>query len=226
MVKPMSSVPHVSHSSRFSLKDALLVSGLMACSVLMKLAPYLLQSSGWEIDEADAYSYLWNFSPMLPLVLVLGSRYSMKTAAVLAGFTWLLGDLGIWAVTERFDWAFYDGSAIIYLCVFLVAVTGYLGSRLRPRTSLPLRIQTNIMSGLVGAILFFLVSNFFVWVNTGVTPYPHTLGGLIECYAMAIPFHRNDFFSMLIFVPLFTAILAPSAVEEVENIHAASVEKS
>ncbi|MGA8111261.1 MAG: DUF6580 family putative transport protein [Acidobacteriaceae bacterium] len=40
---------------------------------------------------------------------------------------------------------------------------------------------------------FFLISNYAVWI--GSLMYPHTLAGLTACYAVALPFYRNDLLS-------------------------------
>jgi hypothetical protein len=48
---------------------------------------------------------------------------------------------------------------------------------------------------LLGPTSFFLISNYAVWVVSNRDPlgmYPHTLSGLMACYAAAIPFYRND----------------------------------
>ncbi len=39
-------------------------------------------------------------------------------------------------------------------------------------------------SVLISSLIFFIVSNFGVWVLS----YPHTIEGLIACYTLAIPF--------------------------------------
>jgi len=46
---------------------------------------------------------------------------------------------------------------------------------------------------LLGPSSFFVVSNYAVWVASGM--YPHTSGGLLTCYAMGLPFYRNDVIS-------------------------------
>lgn len=53
----------------------------------------------------------------------------------------------------------------------------------------------------VGSLLFFFVSNFGVWLAGGL--YPPTLGGLIDCYMMGIPFYKNTLFGDLFFVASF-----------------------
>lgn len=40
---------------------------------------------------------------------------------------------------------------------------------------------------------FFLISNYAVWI--GSVMYPHTMAGLGACYAVALPFYRNDLLS-------------------------------
>ena len=57
--------------------------------------------------------------------------------------------------------------------------------------------------GFAGSLIFFIISNFGVWVlgNPGVLdiPYERNLNGLIECYILAIPFFGNTFLSTVIF---------------------------
>ncbi len=55
-----------------------------------------------------------------------------------------------------------------------------------------------------GAVLastsFFVVSNYAVWVGSAM--YPHTLAGLMTCFAAGLPFYRNDVASTLAFSAL------------------------
>ena len=41
----------------------------------------------------------------------------------------------------------------------------------------------------LGAVLFFLVSNFGVWLTQEL--YPHSAAGLAACYVAALPFFTN-----------------------------------
>lgn len=193
------------------LNQALVVVTLIAFAVLMKLMPYLLPVWGYQINEADVASYLWHFSPMLPLTLVLGSRYSAKTGALLALLLWFASDLGFLAVTGRFDWVFYAGTPFHYLSILVVAMIGFAGTWLQSHGKLKQTHSiglTNLFSGMFAAFAFFVVSNFFVWVGGA---YPMTFGGLLECYTLALPFHRNDFLSMAIYVPASTWLLFPQS---------------
>lgn len=76
--------------------------------------------------------------------------------------------------------------ATVYGCIGAVAG---LGVWALARVSV-LRVAT---TGLAGALLFFVVTNFAVWV--GGSLYPHTLSGLLECYVAALPFFRNTLLS-------------------------------
>jgi len=54
------------------------------------------------------------------------------------------------------------------------------------------------------AALFFVVTNFGVWVSTSL--YPHTIEGLSLCFVAAIPFFGNTLSSQMIFgIVLFAA---------------------
>ncbi|MFZ0302428.1 MAG: DUF6580 family putative transport protein [Terracidiphilus sp.] len=57
-----------------------------------------------------------------------------------------------------------------------------------------LRAKTSVVRVAAGAILgptaFFVISNYAVWL--GSVFYPHTMSGLMTCYAAAIPFYGND----------------------------------
>ena len=48
------------------------------------------------------------------------------------------------------------------------------------------KVKNVALGGLCGATLFFIVTNFMVWLGGG---YTYTFGGLITCYTVAIPFY-------------------------------------
>ncbi len=59
-----------------------------------------------------------------------------------------------------------------------------------------------IVVTLGGSLAFFLITNF-AWWPFYTTLYPHTIGGLIQSYTMALPFYKNSLISDL----SFTAVL-------------------
>ena len=53
-----------------------------------------------------------------------------------------------------------------------------------------------VASSLINSVLFFVVSNFAVWVD-GIL-YPRTMEGLAQCYFMAVPFFHYQVLGDLI----------------------------
>lgn len=66
-----------------------------------------------------------------------------------------------------------------------VAVIVLLGRVALKRRS-PLRIG---LTAVAGSVVFYLVTNFGVWLQLGT--YPHTPAGLLACYVAAIPYFQN-----------------------------------
>lgn len=54
-----------------------------------------------------------------------------------------------------------------------------------------------ILGVLVGAIIFFILTNFGVWMVSGY--YEISLAGLISCYVLAIPFFSNTILATIFF---------------------------
>ena len=57
-------------------------------------------------------------------------------------------------------------------------------------------ITTRISGSLLGALLFYLITNFGVW---SLGSYGYTLEGFIACYTLAIPFFAYSLISTFIF---------------------------
>ena len=73
-----------------------------------------------------------------------------------------------------------------------------LGRVLRRRRT-PLRI---VSAALAGSVLFFLLTNFGVWLRGAL--YPANWEGLVTCYIAAVPFFRNTilgdaFYTLVLF---------------------------
>ena len=61
-----------------------------------------------------------------------------------------------------------------------------------------------ILGALIGAFLFYLITNFGVWT---LGTYSYSLEGLIACYTLALPFFGNTIVSTLIFSSLIEIVL-------------------
>lgn len=84
----------------------------------------------------------------------------------------------------------------IYAAFGLVMLLGWL--LLRAQIS-PLRV---VSASLIASAVFFLVTNFSVWMESGM--YPKTGAGLMTCFVAGLPFLKNTvmgdlFFSAVLF---------------------------
>jgi hypothetical protein len=70
---------------------------------------------------------------------------------------------------------------------------------------------------MASGMVFFIVSNFGVWVTSGM--YAHTLDGLLECYVMALPFFRTSLMADLFYSAVLFGLYA-AAVHAVRVRHA------
>jgi hypothetical protein len=72
-----------------------------------------------------------------------------------------------------------------YVCFALPALAGVLLARAHFRW--PVWLAASAAPSLV----FFIVTNFAVWITASEAGYSRDLAGLAECYTLAIPFYRN-----------------------------------
>lgn len=116
----------------------------------------------------------WNFTPVGAMALFAGATLKDRRLAFLFPLLALfVGDIFI---------GFHKLIPIVYAS-FLINVA--IGLWLRDRRTVS-RIS---LATLLGAIQFFLVTNFAVWQF--LSGYPHTATGLLACYIAGVPFFWN-----------------------------------
>ncbi len=64
-------------------------------------------------------------------------------------------------------------------------------------------IISRISGALIGACLFFIITNFGVW---SIGDYGYTINGLLTCYTLAIPFFGYSLISTFIFSSVIETI--------------------
>lgn len=117
-----------------------------------------------------------NFTPIAALALVGGTYLDRRYGFVLPLFALLVSDYFL---------GFHDLMIYVYGSFLIVGLLGvWVGQR---KTSLRM-----VSATLTGSVIFFVVTNFGVWLSGMGIVYPMTFEGLIECYTMAIPFFRNS----------------------------------
>ncbi len=111
--------------------------------------------------------------------------------------------LTVYAYHYSFQWQSYVPTWIWYASAIV------LGQILLHARASFVRVAS---ATLLGPTSFFVISNYAVWAES--TMYPHTLGGLMTCFAAGIPFYRNDVTSTAIVLGLAFGI--PALVRRIQ----------
>ena len=126
-----------------------------------------------------------NFTPVLSMAF-LGGMY-------LKGRQTVLVPLALMVISDfiiGFHYMmFFTWGSIVFISV--------LGLWLKERKSFAIVSGASFAS----AVIFFMVTNFGAWL----TLYPHTMGGLRQCYILAIPFFRSTLVSSVAYSLVFYA---------------------
>ena len=191
------------------------LAALCVFTVIVRLIPYGLRAAGINV-EPDSLWYVWNFSPLTAVVLFSGACASPKGLVPLWSLLpLLLTDLGIWAFTGRFDWAFGSHQAPVYLCYLAIALAGMVWVGQRPGW------LRGVPTAVLSEVAFFLITNFTHWYFENHGMYPYTLAGLGACYTMALPFFGRSLVSTALFSGL---LFSPMGLAQA-GVTAASNEK-
>ena len=126
------------------------------------------------------FGFSMNFAPITAIALFSGAYFCSAWAIFLVPIASVfLGDhLVNFIYTGSFN-PLYPGWYWQYVSYLLIALGGIL---LKNRVS-PLNV---VGASLSSSMLFFLISNFGVWVSGGL--YPLTVSGLATCFVLAVPF--------------------------------------
>lgn len=120
-----------------------------------------------------------NFTPVTAIALFGGVYLTRKHAILLPLVLMMLSDF----VIGMHNTMFFTWGSFILIALMGLWVRGHKN---------PTTIAT---SSVLSAILFFVITNFGVWLAGSL--YPPTLTGLSDCFIAAIPFFRNTLFSSL-----------------------------
>ncbi|MDR1406736.1 MAG: hypothetical protein LBJ23_01660 [Tannerella sp.] len=132
-----------------------------------------------------------NFSPVGSIALLGAAYYGRRYWAYLIPLAAMfLSDVALNNVVYRaffgggFTWL-YSGALFTYGAMLLIVLMGAF-------TLKKISIPRLVASALGASVVFYLVSNFGVWVSTGMYGlYPRTFAGLMECYVAGLPFLQN-----------------------------------
>ena len=154
-------------SESMNKKSILIVTGFIVFAALTRLLPHA-----------------YNFTP-LGAIALFGAAYfpKKKWALIIPILAFWISDL----LLNNFIYSeYYDGVTLltsgmlyIYGSIAMIVILGYY--------ILTKITVGRVLGGALGAaIIFFIVSNFGVWISGSM--YPMTFEGLLACYTAAIPF--------------------------------------
>jgi hypothetical protein len=130
-----------------------------------------------------------NFVPIGALALFFGARFPKKLSIPIVIVAMVASD---WII------GFYDWRLMVVV-YGAFAFDGFVGAWIGRKFS-----WMNFFLGAAsGSLFFYFSTNFGVWI---LSPwYPHTLAGLMACYAAGLPFLRNTFLGDMVFGATFFA---------------------
>lgn len=145
----------------------------------------------------------WGFAPQIAMALFAGSICKDKRYAFLFPILSMLISDALYQVLYSQGLTpikgFYSGQWLNYLLIASVTVIGFFMNKNK--------VSHIVAGSLAGAVFYFMVSNFMVWIGGGLDinnlAYPRSAEGLLACYAAAIPFFKWSVLSTLIFNGVF-----------------------
>jgi hypothetical protein len=129
----------------------------------------------------------FGFAPQMAMAIFGGAVISNKKFAfILPLVSLLISDLlyqvlyinGITSIQ-----GFYEGQVLIYVLFIALTFFGMLMKKINVKNILGFTVS--------GSVIFFLVSNFGVWIGGGGFKRPLTFDGLMLCYGDALAFYRD-----------------------------------
>lgn len=129
----------------------------------------------------------FGFAPQMALALFGGAMIrDKKWALILPLIALLVSDLfyqGLYSAGLSNIPGFYEGQWMVYGCFLVVTVFGFLMKDVNWKSVIGFSFS--------GSLIFFLSSNFMVWLGGGGLNRPKTFDGLVMCYGDALAFYRD-----------------------------------
>ena len=143
-----------------------------------------------------------NFTPIIAIALLASHVFKNKWIVILTPLMAMwISDLVLnnYRYTGHHDGGFlvFSSSSLWYGPIICIALLGTVLIK-------KVKISNIALSSISGSLIFFLVTNFGVWISG--TMFPKSLFGLIECYTFALPFFGNALVGDLVYCTiLFTS---------------------
>ena len=142
-----------------------------------------------------------NFTPILAVGVFSGFYFrNFLLGALIVIFSMFLGDLYL---------GFHDKMSFTYISLAIAVALGLLIKRLK--------FTEILFSGLASSVCFFTITNFGAWLTLAM--YEKNFSGLLQSYAMAIPFFHNTLISTFLYL-IVLKLIFDLAIKKTSNISA------
>ncbi len=123
-----------------------------------------------------------NFTPIIAVAILSGYFFkNIYISFLTLIISMLIADIFL---------GFHNNIFFVYISLLIISYTFFkIGEKIN--------YKNLIFYSFFGSLVFFIISNFGVWLLGEM--YEKNLTGIIECYILAIPFFGNTFLSTLIF---------------------------
>lgn len=137
------------------------------------------------------------FSPVIAIALFSGFIIKQKNLSFILPLAALFVSdiiIHILYTQDLFPYAgFYGGQWKHYLILLVATLIGW---KLKGRSNASL-----LAGSVIAPTVFFLMSNFAVWLGTTEAVYSKDFNGLMTSYAAGLPFYKNALIATLVFLP-------------------------
>lgn len=125
----------------------------------------------------------WNFTPVAAAALFAGFYFRNRLVAALV-------PLAALAISD-FAEPLHNNRWVLLTVWTAMLLPAMLGPWLRNAASKTQSFKRGALSALAPSTMFFLATNFVVWLTGAGLSFSQGLKGLAECYAVALPFYTN-----------------------------------
>jgi|SRR4051812_4597559 hypothetical protein len=121
------------------------------------------------------FPHIPNFTPIAAMALFGGAHFKDKSSAFIVPLlSMFISDCLIQLITGT---GFHDTIIVVYTCIALITCIGMYIKKVS--------VQAVLIASLASSLLFFIITNFAVWVVWGSQ---QGIAGLVTTYTMGIPF--------------------------------------
>lgn len=138
----------------------------------------------------------WGFAPQIAMALFGGAIFTnnKKWAFAVPLLSMFLSDV-LYEVMYQSGAStmpgFYEGQWQNYLLFALLTTVGFFIRKIN--------VLNVLLASIAAPTVYFIISNFTVWIGGGGYNRPKTFNGLMMCYNDGLPFYQNSLYATVFF---------------------------